>query len=382
MWQRVSGWSMCASSSKGTTTLKQTALAAMHRQLGAKMAPFAGFEMPIHYARGILYEHMAVRERVGIFDVSHMGEFRIWGPEAEAFVQWITVNDVTRLVPGRAQYSAMCYSDGGIVDDLLVYHCGDFYMMVVNAANIEKDFAWLQAHAAAYRIQLEDVSAQTHLLAVQGPRSAEALQSLIDVPLLEIPYYHHRWGKLAGVPLLISRTGYTGELGYELYFEGDQATAEHVWQEILRAGAPCGIEPAGLGARDTLRLEKGYCLYGNDIDETTNPLEAGLGWITKLDKGPFSGREALLQIKQQGLRRRLVGFRTESERAIPRPHYTIEAEGRPIGRVTSGNISPVLRVGIGMGYVESAYAEVGTRLELVGHGGRRFSAEVVKLPFV
>ncbi len=346
------------------------------------MAPFAGFEMPIHYPKGILYEHLAVRQRVGVFDVSHMGEFRIWGEDAEAFLQWVTVNDVARLVPGRAQYSAMCYPDGGIVDDLLVYHCGDYYMMVVNAANIEKDFAWLQSQASAYRVQLDNLSDRIHLLAVQGPRSAEALQSLTEVPLREIPYYHHRWGTVAGVPMLISRTGYTGELGYELYFEGDQATAEHVWEEIFRAGAPYGIEPAGLGARDTLRLEKGYCLYGNDIDETTNPLEAGLGWITKLDKGPFSGREALLQITQRGLTRRLVGLRTESERALPRPHYTIAAEGKPIGHVTSGNISPILRVGIGMGYVELSYAEPGTRVEIIGHGGRRFHAEVVKLPFV
>lgn len=346
------------------------------------MAPFAGFEMPIHYPKGILHEHLAVRQRVGVFDVSHMGEFRIWGEEALPFLQQMTINDVSKLVPGRAQYSAMCYSHGGIVDDLVLYHCGDFYMMVVNAANIGKDFEWLRAHAGAYRVHLEDVSERTHLLAVQGPRSAEALQALTEVPLLEIPYYHHRWGKLAGVPMLISRTGYTGELGYELYFEGDQAAAEHVWQEIFRAGAAFGIEPAGLGARDTLRLEKGYCLYGNDIDETTNPLEAGLGWITKLDKGDFNGREVLLGVKQQGIKRRLVGFRTESERAIPRQHYAIVHGEQTIGHVTSGNISPILRLGIGMGYVPVDYAGPGTRIEIVGHGGRRFAAEVVKLPFV
>jgi aminomethyltransferase len=255
-------------------------------------------------------------------------------------------------------------------------------MMVVNAANIGKDFAWLQEHASAFRVQLEDVSDRTHLLAVQGPKSAEALQPLTELPLLEIPYYHFRHGTLAGVPMLISRTGYTGELGYELYFEGDRPTAEHVWREIFRAGESYGIEPAGLGARDTLRLEKGYCLYGNDIDETTNPLEAGLGWITKLDKGDFLGREVLLQVKQHGPTRRLVGLRTESERSIPRPGYAIVHREEPIGRVTSGNISPVLRVGIALGYVPVYAAEPGTWVDISGHGGRRFRAEVVKPPFV
>lgn len=362
--------------------LKRTIFYELHCRLGAKMAPFAGFEMPIHYPKGIVHEHMAVRQRVGIFDVSHMGEFRIWGEDALPFLQYVTVNDVARLTPGRAQYSVMCYPHGGIVDDLLLYHCGDFYLMVVNAANISKDFAWLQEHAPAFRVQLEDVSEQIHLLAVQGPKSAEALQPLTELPLLEIPYYHFRHGILAGVPMLVSRTGYTGELGYELYFEGDRATAEHVWQEIFRAGEPYGIEPAGLGARDTLRLEKGYCLYGNDIDEGTNPLEAGLGWITKLDKGEFLGREALLQLKHQGLARRLVGLRTESERFIPRPGYAIVEGDKPVGKITSGNLSPVLRVGIALGYVPVSSAEPGTRVEISGHGGRRFSAEVVKLPFV
>ncbi|MCS7176929.1 MAG: glycine cleavage system aminomethyltransferase GcvT [Candidatus Kapabacteria bacterium] len=365
-----------------TVTAKRTIFYDLHRRLGAKMGLFAGFEMPIQYPKGIVHEHMAVRQWVGVFDVSHMGEFRVWGEEALAFLQFVTVNDVSRLTPGRAQYSVMCYPDGGIVDDLLVYHCGDYYMLVVNAATTQKDFTWLQQQATQFRVELEDVSERTHLLAVQGPKSAEALQPLTELPLLELPYYHHRRAELAGVPMLISRTGYTGELGYELYFEGDQATAEHVWEELFRAGAPVGIEPAGLGARDTLRLEKGYCLYGNDIDETTNPLEAGLGWITKLDKGEFIGREALLRVKQEGLKRRLVGFRTESERAIPRPGYAIVEGQEFIGRVTSGNISPVLRCGIGMGYVPATAAEPGTRLEIVGHGGRRFAAEVVKLPFV
>jgi aminomethyltransferase len=362
--------------------MKRTIFYELHRQLGAKLAPFAGFEMPIHYPKGIVQEHLAVRQRVGVFDVSHMGEFRIWGEDALTFLQWVTVNDVARLVPGRAQYSAMCYPHGGIVDDLLVYHCGDYFMMVVNAANIEKDFAWLQENAARYRVQLENVSERTHLLAVQGPKSAETLQPLTEVPLLEIPYYYFRWGNLAGVPMLISRTGYTGELGYELYFEGDQATAEHVWREIFRCGESFGIEPAGLGARDTLRLEKGYCLYGNDIDESTTPLEAGLGWITKLDKGEFCGREALLEQRQRGVSRRLVGLRTRSERDIPRPHYQISNGELAIGHVTSGNISPVLRVGIALGYVHTPYAEPGQQVEILGHGGRRFVAEIVKPPFV
>ena len=362
--------------------LKRTIFYELHRRLGAKLAPFAGFEMPIHYPKGIVQEHLAVRQRVGVFDVSHMGEFRIWGADAEPFLQYVTVNDVSKLSPGRAQYSVMCYPHGGIVDDLVLYNCGDFYMMVVNAANIAKDFAWLREHAAAFRVQLEDISERTHLLAVQGPKSAEALQPLTEVPLQEIPFYHFRHGTLAGVPMLISRTGYTGELGYELYFEGDQATAEHVWEEIFRAGQPYGIEPAGLGARDTLRLEKGYCLYGNDIDQTTTPLEAGLGWITKLDKGEFIGRAALLELKQRGLTRCLVGLRTESERSIPRPGYDIVQGETPLGKVTSGNISPVLRVGIALGYVPTDCAEPGTRLDILGHGGRRFAAVVVKPPFV
>lgn len=360
--------------------LKRTAFYDIHCALGAKMVAFAGFAMPVHYATGIVEEHKRVRNAVGVFDVSHMGEVEVYGPDALAFVQKVTVNDAAKLTPGRVQYSAMCYDDGGIVDDLLVY-CLEpqRYMLVINAANIEKDVAWVNKHRSG-NVTLDNRSDAISLLAVQGPASRSVLQKLTSLDLSTLPYYHCTTGELAGVPMLISRTGYTGELGYELYFSSDVSTGKKVWDAIMEAGKDFAITPVGLGARDTLRLEMGFCLYGNDIDQSTHPLEAGLGWITKLDKGEFFGRAALVKAKAEGLKRRLVGF-TLSDKAFPRHGYSIHANGKKIGDVTSGTFSPVLERGIGMGYVAIEYAQAGTTL-VVNARGKDVPAVVTTLPFV
>ena len=354
---------------------KKTALYDEHVRLGAKIVEFAGYLMPIQY-KSIIQEHKRVRTTVGMFDVSHMGEFVFRGPGAEAFLQKMTVNDVSRLSIGQAQYSAMCYDHGGIVDDLLVYRFEDHYMMVVNAANTEKDWNWLMQHKPD-DVDMQNVSDETTLIAVQGPKSRDVLQKLTDVNLREVAFYHFVSGKLAGAPMTISRTGYTGELGFELYMAN--ADGVPTWRAILDAGKEFELEPAGLGARDTLRLEMKYCLYGNDIDETTNPLEAGLGWITKLKKGDFIGREALLRVKKEGLKRKLVGFKMEGQ-GVPRHGYKIYHNGTEIGVVTSGNISPMLGVGIGMGYVRTEFAEIGTRLE-IDVRNRMLPAVVCETPF-
>jgi len=366
-------------------TNKRTALYEIHQSSGAKIIPFGGFEMPVNYPKGILAEHHAVREAVGMFDVSHMGEVEVRGNDALAFVQHVTTNDASKLTHGQAQYSVLCYDDGGIVDDLLVYCMNDggetWYMLVINAANIEKDWAWLQSHAAAFDVQLVNASDETNLLAVQGPKSLETLKKLTSVALEEIAYYNFTLGSLAGADMVVSRTGYTGELGFELYFKGGSSVAVPVWQAIVEAGAEFGLEPIGLGARDTLRLEKGYCLYGNDIDQTTNPLEAGLGWVTKLSKTDFVGKAALVSAKEAGLQRKLVGLRLQQEKIIPRQHYTIHANGKQIGTVTSGGISPLLGKGIALGYVETAYTQPGTVVQ-ISVRGKEYSADVVKVPFV
>jgi aminomethyltransferase len=366
-------------------TLKRTAFYETHVALGAKIVPFAGFEMPVQY-RGIIEEHKLVREHVGVFDVSHMGEVEVWGKDALAFVQQVTVNDAAKLAEGRVQYSAMCYADGGIVDDLLVYHMGDHFMLVINASNIEKDFAWMQKNAFG-DVTLKNVSDDVSLLAVQGPKSLGTLQKLTDIDLTSIPYYHFTKGTLAGVAMVISRTGYTGELGFEIYFPSDAATGKKVWDAVMNAGKEFGIGPVGLGARDTLRLEMGFCLYGNDIDQTTHPLEAGLGWITKLDKGEFNGKDVLVKAKANGLKRKLVGF-TLVEKAFPRHGYEIhsnlpdgQAGGEKIGEVTSGTFSPILDKGIGMGYVRLAHAKPGANLSIVIRN-REIPATVTVLPFI
>jgi aminomethyltransferase len=359
--------------------LKRTALYDTHKELGAKIVPFAGFEMPVQY-KGIVAEHTAVRERVGMFDVSHMGEVTVQGPKALEFVQSITVNDASALADGQAQYSAMCYSDGGVVDDLLVYRRGENdYLLVINASNIDKDFAWMQENAID-GAELNNVSDNYTLLAVQGPKSIETLQKLTDTDLSGIEYYHFAEGKIAGQDAILSRTGYTGEPGFELYVSSDKAVSEKVWNAVMEAGAEFGIEPIGLGARDTLRLEMGYCLYGNDIDQTTNTIEAGLGWITKPAKGEFNGKEVIERVKAEKPSRKLVGFEM-NERAIPRQHYKITADGKEIGEVTSGTQSPTLGKGIGMGYVESAWSKPGTAINIVIRD-KEVPATVAKPPFV
>ena len=356
--------------------MKRTPLYHQHVALGARTAPFAGYEMPVQYT-GINAEHLAVRTTAGLFDVSHMGEFRISGPDALAFLQHVTVNDVAALEQGQTQYSAMCYSDGGIVDDLLLYRRENSYLMVVNAANIDKDFEWLRSNARG-SVSLENVSDQTGLIAVQGPVSRELVGKVLHVDLSDLAYYHLREGKVNDREVMISRTGYTGELGFELYTDPD--TTRRLWEDCLAAGEGLGAVPAGLGARDTLRLEMKYCLYGNDITAETNPVEAGLGWIIKLDKGPFIGSRAIARVKEEKPTRQLVAFRME-ERAIPRPGYIILHDGREVGQVTSGTQSPTLRRGIGLGYVAREHAKVGTALQL-DIRGRAGGATVVKPPFV
>ena len=328
--------------------LKQVALAETHEQLGARMVPFAGYNMPLRYS-SVVEEHHTVREKVGIFDVSHMGEFLIKGPNALELLQKTTSNDVSKLTVGQAQYSCLPNNQGGIVDDLLIYRLTeDNYLAVVNASNIEKDWKWLNEHNTM-GARLEDISDHTCLLAVQGPLASEALQGLTNVDLSSLKYYTFVIGIFAEVPeVIISATGYTGSGGFELYLPADHAVA--IWKKIMDAGKPYGLRPIGLGARDTLRLEKGYCLYGNDINDDTSPLEAGLGWITKFSKS-FTGSDLLQEQKEKGLTKKLVGF-VMAERGIPRKDYPIvDQNGVTIGVVTSGSQSPVLGNGVGLGYV-------------------------------
>ncbi|GIV34885.1 MAG: aminomethyltransferase [Chitinophagales bacterium] len=358
--------------------MKETALTPEHIRLGARMGEFAGYNMPIYYT-GINDEHLAVRNAVGIFDVSHMGEFIVRGPHALELIQWVTSNDVSRLAPGKAQYSCLPNAGGGIVDDLLVYCLGEQeYMLVVNASNIQKDWDWITSHNKQ-GAEMTDISDTITLLAVQGPRAAVTLQKLTDVKLDKVPYYSFVRGALAGVKdVIISATGYTGAGGFELYF--DRQHALKVWEAVLEAGYPLGIRPAGLGARDTLRLEMGYCLYGNDIDETTSPLEAGLGWITKFTKD-FIGKEVLLKQKQAGLTKKLIGFEMQ-DKAIPRPGYAVfDPAGNRIGKVTSGTMSPVLKKPIGLGYVAVDFARPDTEIHIQIRNNYQ-PARVVQLPFL
>ncbi len=364
--------------------IKTTKFTEIHKSYNAKMVEFAGFTMPIQYPNGIIHEHNVVREKVGVFDVSHMGEFEVNGPGALDFVQQITINDASKLVPGNIQYSAMCYHDGGIVDDLLVYRIsGNDFMLVVNGANIDKDWQWCLDNKGDFDIELKNSSDAISLLALQGPYSRDTLAKLTteDVSEEAIKYYNFKFGEVADVEMLISRTGYTGELGYELYFTGDESVAEKVWHALMAAGKEYGIEPVGLGCRDTLRLEKGYCLYGNDIDKTTNPIEAGLGWITKINKGDFNGKGVIAVVKENKPNRHLVGFVVAVDKFIARQGYEIFAGDELIGRVTSGNLSPTLGKPIGMGYVTPQYREPGSRIEISARG-KKFPAEVIKLPFL
>jgi aminomethyltransferase len=358
--------------------LKPTAFYDIHKRLGAKIVEFGGWEMPVQYA-GIIEEHKRVREFVGLFDVSHMGEVEVWGGDALDFVQKVTVNDASKLFEGRVQYSAMCYDHGGIVDDLLVYHMGDHYMLVINAANIPKDLDWLHKHVSG-DVKLKNRTDDISLLAIQGPKSLATLQKLTRADLSAIEYYHFVRDKVSGVDMIISRTGYTGELGFELYFPSDPATGEKLWNAVMEAGKEFTIGPVGLGARDTLRLEMGFCLYGHEIDQTTNPLEAGLGWITKLEKGDFIGSAAIKSAKQQGLKRKLVGF-TLGDKAYPRQGYPIHSNGSAIGVVTSGMFSPILDKSVGMGYVAVEHAKVGTPIGIQIRN-KEVPATVASIPFI
>lgn len=357
------------------STIKRTPFNDFHRALGGKMVDFAGFDMPVRYT-GDVREHLAVRNAAGLFDISHMGEFFVTGTGAEAFLNQAVTNDVAALEVGQALYSPLCRPDGGIVDDLLVYRAKDHYLVVVNASNIEKDYAWLDGQRPA-GVTLEDRSDRTALLAVQGPKAAEVLRGHVPDAALDLGYYRFLEGPLFGVPALISRTGYTGEDGFELYFGVEHAA--QVWEGLMAAGKPAGLEPVGLGARDTLRLEMAYMLYGNDIDDTTNPLEAGLGWTVKLAKSDFTGKSALVAQKERGLARTLVGFDLDGRR-MPRHGMAIEVGGQAVGVVTSGTFSPSLERPIGMGYVEFAHRAPGTALEIVA-GSTRLAARVVKRPF-
>ncbi len=339
--------------------LERTPLHGEHLRAGGKMVPFAGFEMPVQYRRGIRAEHAAVRERAGLFDVSHMGEFEVRGADALALVQWLTTNDAGRMEAGQAQYSAFCDERGGVLDDLLVYRFADRYMLVVNAANREKDWAWVSRHAARFDCEVRDVSDDTALLALQGPSAADILAVLVGADLEAVGYYRFVVDEVAGVPATVARTGYTGEDGFEVYL--DAGDAVEVWRALVEVGAPRGLEPAGLGARDSLRLEMGYALYGNDLDEEHSALESGLGWAVKPEKGDFSGCAALVRQKDEGVPRRLAGIGL-LERGFPRPGYGIVAEGEVAGALTSGTVSPSLGEGIAMGYLPTPLAVPGTRV--------------------
>ena len=358
--------------------LKKTPLYDQHVALGAKMVPFAGYEMPVQYA-GVSHEHHVVRQKVGMFDVSHMGEFWVEGADATAFLNSVTSNDVAKLTPGKVQYSCLPNATGGIVDDLLVYCVNDTkYMLVVNASNMAKDWAWLQQFAGNFDVRMTDVSEDTALLAVQGPLAAQALQSLTDLDLGAMTYYTFGIGSFAGVSnVVVSATGYTGAGGFEIYIPNAHAAA--AWDAIIAAGAPFGLEPIGLGARDTLRLEMGFCLYGNDIDDTTSPIEAGLGWITKFTK-KFTNSAALKAQKEAGVARKLVGIKL-LERGVPRHGYPIvDADGNAVGEVTSGTMAPSLNEAIGMAYVPTVSAAPGSTV-FVEIRGKALKAEVVSLPF-
>jgi aminomethyltransferase len=358
--------------------LKHVPLEHIHESLGAKMVPFAGFLMPVRYSSD-LEEHMTVRNGVGVFDVSHMGEFLLNGPNALDLIQRVTSNDASKLVDGQAQYSCLPNDQGGIVDDLIVYKVKDnAYMLVVNASNIEKDWNWISKFNTK-GVEMKDVSDETCLFAVQGPKAVGVLQKLTDTDLSTIKYYHFTIGKFAGCDnVVMSNTGYTGSGGFEIYV--NKKDAEKAWTAIFEAGKSENIKPIGLGARDTLRLEKGFCLYGNDIDDATSPLEGGLGWITKFTK-EFTNSAAIQQQKESGVKRKLVGFKM-IDKGIPRHDYALkDAAGNVIGKVTSGTISPILNVGIGLGYVTSENSVVGSTI-FVDVRGKGLKAEVVKVPFV
>lgn len=359
--------------------MRNTALTHKHEELGAKMVPFAGYNMPVQY-EGVNAEHDTVREGVGVFDVSHMGEFLVTGPEALNLIQKVTTNDASVMEIGRAQYSCMPNGKGGIVDDLIIYRMKDEqYLLVVNASNIDKDWDWINSHNT-FDAEMRNISDDYSLLAIQGPKAIEAMQSLTSVDLSAIKYYHFEVADFAGIDhVIISATGYTGSGGFEIYCKNDQA--EQVWNKVFEAGAEFGIKPIGLAARDTLRLEMGFCLYGNDIDDTTSPLEAGLGWITKLGKdAEFIDKDFLAKQKEAGVERKLVAFEM-IDRGIPRHDYKIvDSEGNEIGKVTSGTMSPSMKIAIGLGYVTMDHTSVDSEI-YIEIRNKSLKAKVVKLPF-
>ncbi|HSE89407.1 MAG TPA: glycine cleavage system aminomethyltransferase GcvT [Candidatus Binatia bacterium] len=356
--------------------MKRTPLYGTHRRAGAKMVEFAGWEMPVQY-RGVIDEHVAVRTRAGLFDVSHMGEIEIRGPGALELCQKISANDVSRIRPQQAQYNLLMNAQGGVVDDVIFYKIApNYFLICVNASNSDKDFAWIQEHAEG-NVALENASSRYAQLALQGPLAEKILQPLTSLRLDEIKSFFFACGDISSIRCLVARTGYTGEDGFELYCESVEA--ERLWNVLLESGAPAGLEPAGLGARDTLRLEKAYPLYGHELDDTTTPLEAGLEWVTKLAKGPFVGREVLLKQKEEGIRRKLVGLEL-LEPGIARSEYVLFKNGRSIGRVTSGTRSPTLGKAIALAYVAIEEAALDNTIE-VEIRGRRARAKIVPLPF-
>jgi aminomethyltransferase len=360
-----------------TEMIKNTALTDKHIALGAKMVPFAGFNMPVQY-EGVNAEHETVRNGVGVFDVSHMGEFVLKGPNALALIQKITTNDASVLFDGKAQYSCLPNGKGGIVDDLIIYRKNqDEYFIVVNASNIEKDWNWISSHNDL-GVEMENLSDEYSLLAIQGPKAAEAMQSLTDIDLSNMVYYTFQIGNFAGIPdVMVSATGYTGSGGFEVYVKNKDVN--QLWDKVFEAGASYGIKPIGLAARDTLRLEMGFCLYGNDIDDTTSPIEAGLGWITKFTKD-FIDSDLLKKQKEEGVSRKLIAFEMV-DRGIPRHDYLIEdAEGNTIGKVTSGTMSPSMKIGIGLGYVTKEFSALETEI-FINIRDKGVKAKVVKLPF-
>ncbi|MFW2135743.1 glycine cleavage system aminomethyltransferase GcvT [Chryseobacterium sp. TY4] len=359
--------------------MKKTALYDKHVALGAKMVPFAGFDMPVQYS-GVTEEHFAVREKVGLFDVSHMGQFFVEGPQAKALLQKVTTNNVDTLEDGKAQYTCLPNETGGIVDDLIIYKMNDEkYFVVVNASNIDKDWNHISKYNAEIGATMTNASDDMSLLAIQGPKAVETLQKLTEVNLSEIPYYHFTLGTVAGVSdVIISNTGYTGSGGFEIYFKNENA--ETLWNAVIEAGEEFAIVPCGLAARDTLRLEKGFCLYGNDINDTTSPIEAGLGWITKFDKD-FISKEIFAKQKEEGVTRKLVGFEL-TDKGVPRQGYpVVDAEANVIGKVTSGTQSPMKKIGIGLAYVDKSHNKVGTEI-FIQVRNKNIPAKVVKTPFV
>ncbi len=359
--------------------MKKTTFNNLHKKYNGKLVEFAGYEMPIQY-EGIIAEHKAVRESVGVFDVSHMGEVEVRGKDAFAFVQKLTTNDVSKLEKGKVQYSSMCLENGGVIDDLLVYHCGDYYMLVINASNIEKDLEWMSKNTFG-DVELKNVSDEVSLLAIQGKNSLPTLQKLTDTDLSKIEYYNFEFGQVAGIDCIISHTGYTGEkICFEIYSKTDIPQSEKLWNEIFKAGEEFNIKPIGLGARDTLRLEYAFRLYGNDMDENYNPLEAGLGWITKLDKGEFNGREAMQKCKAEGMKKKLVGFIVD-DRSVARHGAEVYSGDEKIGVVTSGSMSPMLSKNIGLAYIKEGFNKIGTPIEIAIRD-KKVKASIVKTPFL